>query len=158
MNSTDISTAVMSFFLYDKKHAFVVPRLMFAGNESDVITINRTGYVHEIEIKISKSDYKVDASKSKWKFYEKAREAKTRTCVAPNYFWYCFPVGLIEDSKIPDKFGILHVNKTKQNIEIKVHREAPRYGKSKADRRLIDQICRSLSFKVLNAQQGKYDV
>lgn len=160
MNSLDISTAIMGFFLYEKKHNFAVPRLMFGDAESDVITVNRTGYIHEIEIKISKSDYKVDSSKSKWKFHEKFKDSKihkqNRRCVVPNYFWYSFPEGLIEDSEIPDKFGILHIKDNKTGLKVVVHREAPRYGNLKANRRFIDQICRSLSFKVLNAQKENW--
>lgn len=41
----------------------------FCG-EADVLSILKSGYVKEFEVKISRSDFKNDAKKDKWKFYD----------------------------------------------------------------------------------------
>lgn len=163
MNSFDISTCVISYLLNAMKHQYAVPNLMFGSGESDVISITKTGYMHEVEIKISRSDFKADARKSKWKLYKESIKSGRKLSSyynTPNYFWYCFPEGLIEDSEIDPSFGIFHIKEDPKwkVLTLTVKREASRFGKSKVNRKIINQIARSLSFKLNNQQKSNQEI
>lgn len=56
---------------------------VFYNAEADVVSILKSGYVVEFEVKISRSDFKADAKKGKWKFYD----LRVETGI-PNYFYY----------------------------------------------------------------------
>ena len=102
--------------------------------ESDYFCISKSGYMTEVEIKMSKSDFKADFKKTR---KHKILSSKKRfftipgRCVmwngnntelahhvdvvdlakhAPNRFYYCCPDGLIESHEVPVYAGLLWVN------------------------------------------------
>lgn len=77
----------------------------FAG-ELDVISVNGNGYVHEFEIKISRSDFKADAKKRKWDFYDNP-EAGYNCKFTPNYFTYVCPAGVILPTELKPYMGLI---------------------------------------------------
>lgn len=78
---------------------------VFYSSEADVVSILKSGYVSEYEVKISRSDFKADSKKAKWKFYD----AKVETGI-PNYFYYACPKGLINKDEIQDFAGLIYVH------------------------------------------------
>lgn len=98
--------------------------------ESDFLSITRTGYVHEYEIKISKSDFKADFKKvEKHQVLQHGYYIRKRTicvrgtasgkmrypiiekqiiCKRPNYFWYVCPPNLILKEDIPAYAGLMY--------------------------------------------------
>ncbi|HDZ04890.1 hypothetical protein LCGC14_0370560 [marine sediment metagenome] len=77
---------------------------IFYCSESDVVSILKSGYTVEYEVKISRSDFKADAKKSKWKFYN----AKVEKGI-PNYFYYACPENLINKNEVPSFAGLIYV-------------------------------------------------
>lgn len=105
--------------------------LYYVG-ESDFISVTKNGMIHEIEIKISKADFKNDFTKKKrhqWLNQKSVTSFKglggkiiNKTyirCVEPvydkgnhlpNYFYYALPKGLIKLEDIPDYCGVIEVD------------------------------------------------
>jgi len=78
----------------------------FAG-ELDVISVNKSGYVVELEVKISRADFKADAKKKKWQWYNDNLYFGKSHC--PNYFIYVCPDNLIKEDEIKDYQGLIYV-------------------------------------------------
>jgi len=79
---------------------------IFYCSEVDVLSILKSGYLAEYEVKISRSDFKADAKKGKWKFFD----LKIETGI-PNYFYYACPTGLIKENEIQGFAGLIYINK-----------------------------------------------
>lgn len=77
---------------------------IFYQSEVDVLSILKSGYVSEFEVKISRSDFKADAKKAKWKYFENRIETGI-----PNYFSYACPEGLITKEEVQDFAGLIYV-------------------------------------------------
>lgn len=72
--------------------------------EQDVISLNKTGYTSEFEVKISRADFKADFKKRKWVlFKDKAIER------LPNYFTCVCPPGLIDLPDLQDYMGLIYI-------------------------------------------------
>lgn len=83
----------------------------FAG-ELDVISLAKSGYASEFEVKVSRNDFKADAKKSKWQWYENTMLQKAKA-YCPNYFSYVCEVvdgkPLIGISDIKEYHGLIHI-------------------------------------------------
>jgi len=66
--------------------------------ESDYWTMTSGGETREFEIKISRSDYFVDAKKEKHK-----------ATVGANYFYYVCPKDLIKKNEVDKKYGLIYI-------------------------------------------------
>ena len=65
--SKNIESA-LAMYLYEKQHSPITTRFTGYGlSECDVISISKANYIYEYEIKISRSDFKVDFNKEKHK-------------------------------------------------------------------------------------------
>lgn len=73
--------------------------------EQDVLSILKSGYVSEFEVKVSRSDFKADFKKYKWKFYNPIIEHRIS-----NYFSYVCPNELIKVSEIQDFAGLIYAH------------------------------------------------
>ena len=78
-------------------------KYLFSDWEMDVLSMNKNGYLTEYEVKVSRSDFKADAKKKKWQFYEKKIET-----LIPNYFYYVCEEGLISKGEIPSFAGLFY--------------------------------------------------
>lgn len=118
--------------------------------ESDFFLIQKaSGYSYEIEIKISRADFRKDAEKEMkhqilksgsypkyigvWdrelkkfiQIFDKQVECNFR----PNKFFYCVPDGLITVDMLPPYAGLMYVNS--ETLEVKTVKEAPFIHKEK---------------------------
>jgi len=101
--------------------------------ECDIFSLTRAGYMHEFEIKVSRSDFKADFNKcwDQWrsmrhrgikKLESDMSKEEVRASLAPVYkhdlmkegytkgpkfFWFCAPEGLLEKKDIPDHAGFI---------------------------------------------------
>tara|TARA_B100002049_G_scaffold145952_1_gene108415 strand:+ start:6646 stop:7128 length:483 start_codon:yes stop_codon:yes gene_type:complete len=106
----------------------------FFCSESDVASILKSGYVVEYEVKISRSDFKADAKKSKWRYYDMRIEKGI-----PNYFWYVCPEGMIDVSEIQDFAGLAYY----KDGEITIIKKAKILHRYKHDiLKLLTKFCR----------------
>lgn len=79
---------------------------LFAG-ELDVASVNKSGYVHEFEVKVSRADFKADVKKAKWQYYnDKLYYGRT---LSPNYFTYACPDGLIKLDELSPWVGLIYI-------------------------------------------------
>lgn len=80
--------------------------------ESDFFCISTSGYVYEVEIKVSKADFNADFKK---RLAYKDNPLKHDWLVdelkvlRPNKFFFACPEGLINKSDIPDKYGLIWI-------------------------------------------------
>ena len=93
--------------------------------ESDYLCITKTGYIHEVEIKISREDFFNDF-KNKTDKHNLLVEGKENA--SPNYFYYCVPENLISANEIPEYAGLIYVINEEQ---IKIVKNAPKINKNK---------------------------
>lgn len=75
----------------------------FFSGELDVISVNGNGYACEFEVKISRGDFRADAKKYKWYFYDNSIGERV-----PNYFTYVCPAGLIKEEDLKPYMGLIY--------------------------------------------------
>lgn len=108
----------------------------FTG-EADVLSMLKSGYIVEFEVKISRSDFRADAKKTKWKFYDLRMERHI-----PNYFYYVCPKDLIDKSEIQDYAGLIYIDQ--DNIQI--IKRAKILHRHKRDRaKILTKMCKMKS-------------
>ena len=73
--------------------------------ECDVLSIKKSGYITEFEVKISRSDFLADKKKNKWYLYADPVYNRYK----PNYFNYVCPDGLIQADEIPPFAGLIYL-------------------------------------------------
>jgi hypothetical protein len=96
-------------------HSPIVPNAQLFCGENDIISVTKSGYIHEYEIKVSKADFKADFKKvEKHKLLEEVYSWNIRKKYHsgdyynyPNYFYYATPENLIDVSEIPAYAGLI---------------------------------------------------
>lgn len=159
---------------YEGNSKFRIPNVYLFNWESDFFLIKETGYCYEFEIKISKSDFKRDASKTekisvlKTGYYHReiwnhvmeengthksennrlVREItgqKQIEAKRPNKFYYVVPEGMITKFDVPAYSGLIYVNESGRMTTVK---EAPFLHKEKLD--LYKELCNKFYWYWLN--------
>lgn len=82
----------------------------------DLISITRSMYSHEIEIKINKHDFLADKKKHKHQIIKNQIRFHNYLRTS-NYFWYCCPKGLVRKKEVVDYAGLITIDSNKK-IEI----------------------------------------
>lgn len=84
---------------------FSVSNVFFFGGknriESDIISVTKTGYLVEYEVKISRADFLADRKKTKWKTY------KFQYNKAPKHFYYLLPENTARLEELPSFAGLI---------------------------------------------------
>lgn len=79
--------------------------------ESDYLSLTKSGYLYEGEVKISKSDFKADFKKEKKHLLLETKyngKSLTDNDLCPHYFFYAVPDGLIDVSEVPEYAGLVY--------------------------------------------------
>lgn len=84
---------------------YLINNLYVFGWESDYLALTRSGYWHEIEVKISKADFRKDFEKK-----DKHESLNFVTGKLPNYFSYCAPKGVLNIGDIPNYAGFIEID------------------------------------------------
>lgn len=101
--------------------------------ECDFFTMSASGYAYEIEVKVSRADFRKDFTKVKK--HKLLNDPNSVTYhgggpyKVPNKFYYCVPEGLIKLEEIPPYAGLIYTNGFTHN-EVK---PAPFIHKTKHD-------------------------
>ena len=114
MTAKDIEKACEQQLKYD----YIISNVYFFPNESDVLLIRKSGMITSCEIKISRSDFKVDFKKP-WHQNLLNRDKENIT----NYFYYICTENLIRLDECPKYAGLYYVCK---NGRIKTIKTAPK--------------------------------
>lgn len=91
---------------------YVLQNLYVFGWESDILFLSRTGFWTEIEIKISRADFKADLKNKAGKH---SALADPSVMAKPNQFFYAVPEGLVTPEEIPEYAGLLTVGQQWQS-------------------------------------------
>lgn len=114
IKTIEVEVAVANFF--DVRKYIIVPNVSYGlsgMHEVDLFVVTKAGYVKEIEIKVSKSDFLAD-KKKKHNHIDKENRI--------NEFYYALPLELYEQVKdlIPETSGVItcsqYKNKRKETI------------------------------------------
>lgn len=109
--------AVNSPWLIERYDA-VIPNCYTAyDNEADLFCMRKSGLCDEIEIKVSKADFRLDEKKTV-RVINEGKKSRKKTAKRDamtdgkmsNYFWYAYPIGLVDREEIPEWAGIIEVN------------------------------------------------
>lgn len=142
---------------HHKGHGYFAPNIYhFPGPwESDLISVTKAGYVHEYEIKCTRSDYAADFEKSRRKIY-RDKESETRHewltrphngVHKPNYFWFVMPDGMVPVDEIPEHCGVLYCVKKYGRIRLEEGRNAPRLHTEKMPKEKYVEIGRKMMYR-----------
>jgi hypothetical protein len=89
----------LAIWLDNRKFPYKIPRAFIYDWESDFWAMTAGGETREFEIKISRSDYLIDAKKKK----------HSDTTQGANYFYYVCPTGVIDKKDVDKKYGLLTI-------------------------------------------------
>lgn len=138
-----------------KNHELIVPNSCLLGWESDVISVNRTGFIAEFEIKVTRSDFRADAKKAHRHLLidpvqKSAWTDRTFTHPRPNYFYYVVPTGLVTPDEVPDYAGLIYAEKRVEDCALfygmtQEIKPAKRLHKDKISDSQRHQLCRALT-------------
>lgn len=81
--------------------------------ESDVLILTKSHYWYEVEIKVSRADFKNDLKHKSKKFIRLSDEDDTDK---PNYFYYAVPEGLIKPEEVPSYAGLIYMHGSRPEI------------------------------------------
>jgi len=141
-------------FAQHKLHGYGVKA--FQNFESDFLSVAQSGLIHEIEIKMSRSDFLAD-------FKKQNKHALIQYGELANYFWFAAPKGMLKQKDIPDYAG--HIEFEYETIQVgrntlleyrlnaQVIKDAPRIHRNKKN--VDEKILRSMYYKQLNTMREK---
>lgn len=139
MTSKDILKPVQRYF-YEKGNILQVAGYCGMGVfNPDIFIVTKSLLAIDIEIKVSRSDFKADFKKEIKHLYLKQGISKQA------YFYYAVPHGLIRLDEVPRYAGLIYVNGNK----VEVIKKAPRLHNKKLEPSDIISIANSLSAKCI---------
>ncbi len=125
MNEYSIIKQLFKYFAY---YDYKLQNVFIFDWESDFFGVSKVGYTIEVEVKITKADFKADFKKSQKHFILSNADKESITLphqfshreftikpFAPNQFFYCCPEGLIDVKDIPDYAGLLYLKEEQKN-------------------------------------------
>jgi len=137
--------------LYQKGHSPISTHASILGlQECDVISISKSDFIYEYEVKISRSDFKADFKKPKHtlitekKFIKETK--KDIFYLVPNYFYFVVPENLVNVEEVPEYAGLIYVTE-KQDYNIV--KKAPIIHKTKASNEFIRALSHQLTCKLV---------
>ncbi|CAL9979227.1 hypothetical protein VPHD479_0220 [Vibrio phage D479] len=153
-----------------KRYDAVVPNCYTRWeNEADLFCMRKSGLCDEMEIKVTRSDFKNDAKKTvrllnenytsyRDKWVETPKTEALTTGHMSNYFWYCIPEGLMEFDEIPAWAGIIVVIRRTDGSLCAYEKRAPKrlHGGKMSEEEKFKQV-RKLGFRYwdLRKKNGK---
>ena len=147
--SKDIESAIC-MYLYEKGHSPITTRFKGMGlAECDVISVSKSDYIYEYEIKISKSDFKRDFIKEKHTYmlnekstFKRKGEIFYRTT---NYFYFVTPSDLVSIDDVPDYAGLIYFN----GDSFEIVKKPKLLHDTKASTEFIKKLAHNLSCKLI---------
>jgi len=114
-------------------------------NETDFLVLNKSGYLLDVEIKVSLQDYKKDFTKIH-KHHVLKNRGYSEEC--PNRFYYAVPTNLITVDDLPEYAGLYYIDEAGFATKIK---EAPLLHKGKID--CYERLCNKFYWGYREAQR-----
>jgi hypothetical protein len=105
INSKDIVRALRLLFI---NHKYVINNAFIFNWESDFFSVTESGYVYEVEIKVTRGDFKDDFNKTEKHILLESESAESNM-KRPNKFFYAAPKGLLNTIEIPKYAGLIEI-------------------------------------------------
>lgn len=131
--------------------------------EADFIAITKAGFVHEVEIKLTSTDFKADFEKTvkvgRYPYRKIVhKHAGIQEGKYSNYFWFVMPKDMVPVEDIPAYAGVIFMTLNKSgSVKLKVARPATRIHKNKISDESKIKILRSMMYKAWNNYVLKKD-
>ena len=143
MTEKDIQKILYNHYT-EKGHNYIVPNIFLSGEESDFISLSKSKYLYEVEIKLTLSDFKADFKKYKHHLFTSVLPIPANSI--PNRFFYICPENIIPLILIPKYAGLLYI--CGDYHYVKQIKSAPLLHKNKIDRRQLLKMIYTLSDKL----------
>jgi hypothetical protein len=147
MTESEIQDILYREFCEKKSHPMTIPNCKALGTpgEADLISVTKSHFVHEFEIKLSNADYVSEFrnKKRKHRILENGGTRK-RYDASANYFWYVAPPNVIDS--VPEYAGHIEI----LNGELTVKKQASRIHSEPMTERERRYIERGLSIRYWN--------
>lgn len=114
-----IQQAIASLWL---DHKYIIFNAYLFEWESDYFSVNESNYIYEVEIKVTKGDFKKDFKKEGKHLLLETKEEPRKL---PNKFWYATPRGLLPSYKIPEYAGLIEIEDTNTGYRAEIIKNAP---------------------------------
>jgi len=139
--------------LVSKGHSHIAPNCMALGYEADLLSLTTSDYVHEYEIKISRSDFKADQNKKNKHYIYQNAEKGFGPARIPSRLYYVIPAGMVSIEEVPTHAGLIEIKLMKTSrpyLAAIITKPAPRLHSEKAPVGVKHKITTSLMWKVFN--------
>lgn len=156
---TEIQDKLRRNFMSESNIKYVAENLFIYKWESDLWFLTKSNLAYEIEIKITKADFKNDFKKQDKHIILETKEQKQ---LKPNFFYYAVPENLIDVSEIPDYAGLIYMKEYFPYFE--VIKPAPKLISNKYDEQQLNLIekfyynYRQWKFKTMVERQAVDDL
>ena len=158
-----VSIFQLSFYQqYFTRYKIVAPNIFPSRiyGEMDILAIRKSGYVDEIEIKLSKSDFKADFNKTvnkkiktdygyKFTKVKKHRTLRSGKCI-PNYFSFLVPESIVDEIEIPKYCGLYVIYENRRNNIFEVKKAPILHKKKDIVEGLEEQIGKKMMYRYWN--------
>lgn len=157
--------------LIKKSHKCVVPNPTFFGAESDLVSVTKSDFVIEYEIKTSRQNFRSEmrayemvggsygkdaeyksyswSKRKKHRWMKKKSEGKHSGSISvPNRFYLVCPKGMVEESEIPDLWGLYEIRSGDDYLSVLKDKQAKKIHSEKADKSMMEDIAHILSFRL----------
>lgn len=158
VSSKNIEASIV-MYLYEKQHTPITTHFTGYGlSECDVISVSKSNYIYEYEVKISRSDFKADFKKEKHKLMTERRSTQERIIkennqmisdvwyLTPNYYYFVVPYGLVSIDEVPEYAGLIYVS---ESFEFTIIKKPILIHKEKASSRFIRKLSHNLTCKLV---------
>lgn len=148
-------------------HSFIVPNFCGYGHEADLISVTRTNYVHEYEIKISKADFRDELrqaamddlgyrSSHKWRKHNAMKHPASTRRRKPNYFTFVAPPDVIDYDDVPEYAGLIYyLHNERGRACLETIKRPPLLHKDTMPPDLVRRIAISLEYRYWNVQHER---
>ena len=150
MTAKEIQKLLINDIADNNNYLGFVPNNMsvFDGYECDLLAVRKSLLLEEYEIKISKSDFKADFKKKR---YKQTKHEEYLNQKLASRLYYVVPEGLITIDDIPEFAGLVYILNDVNNLyRVRYIKVAKLLHKKKATDKQLILMLRSLSFKYRN--------
>ena len=135
-----IQQILRAHFMSPNSMKYRIENLSVYSWESDSLSITKSGYVYECEIKISRQDFFNDKKKERKHqilegTYQLGRWDKHYP-MRPNYFYYVVPEDMVKEDEIPPYAGLIYITEVFPYVKTVV--PAPRLHLDKVDEEALN--------------------
>ena len=124
-------------FMSESNIKYVAENLFIYEWESDLWFLTKSNLSYEIEIKITKADFKNDFKKEKKHMILETKDDKKKT-LRPNFFYYAVPENLIDVSEVPEYAGLIYMKEYFPYFD--VVKSAPKLTSNKFDEQQLNLL------------------